>query len=463
MVSEQTMTDQGSSARQAPTTAPPSISDFTVPAPLKFLISNLKNLVPTQLTADNYTIWRLQLFQHFTANGFAGHLTGSSVCPSNPTDPNFSGWNLIDKNLISALLSTISTSISPYVISSSTAHEAWITLEKRLQSASRSRVIQLKNELHQVQMKESSMQQYLAKIKSIVDTIAASGSNVDQEDIIIYILNGLPAAYNSFKTSFRTSMLPIDLDTLYSLMCSEEIHVQREAGKDGNTPSDPTAFYSNISFNKSRNNKKVFRNKNTASSPSPFNTVNNSQPGSSTTIPICQICGKQGHVAIKCWHRCNPNYAPTTSHQPRALLAQASSNVNQEWVLDSGASTHITPDVSNINYPSSYRGSDVVSIANGSSLPIHNTGQGILPIPDTDRKLHLSNLLHVPSLKHNLLSVSKLTADNSIRICFDANGFTIKDMQDHRPLIHGRLRNGLYQLQPSPTAPISALQTSIKN
>ncbi|PKU81649.1 Retrovirus-related Pol polyprotein from transposon TNT 1-94 [Dendrobium catenatum] len=301
------------------------------------------------------------------------------------------------------------------------------------------------------------MQQYLAKIKTIVDTIAASGSSVDQEDIILYILNGLPSSYNSFKTSIRTSLLPIDLDTLYSLLCSEEIHVQQETEKESSPLSDSVALYSNTSSNKFRNNKKFPRNKNTSLPPSSSHTASNNQSGNSNTRPICQICGKMGHVAINCWHRCNMNYAPTSSRQPRAMLAQPSSTSNQEWVLDSGASTHLTPNASNINYPSAYRGSDVVSIANGSALPIHNTGQGILPLPDSDRKLRLSNLLHVPSLTHNLLSVSKLTADNSIRICFDANGFTIKDMQDHRPLIHGHLRNGLYHLQSASTVSIPAL------
>ncbi|XP_020701929.1 uncharacterized protein LOC110113620 [Dendrobium catenatum] len=208
MVSEPAMMDQSSTARQTPNlVSSSSLTDFTVPAPLKFLISNLKNLVLTQLTADNYTIWRLQLLQHITANGFSGHLTGSSVCPSNPIDLSFTGWNLIDKNLISALLSTISPSILPYVISFSTAHEAWTTLEKRLQSASHSRVIQLKNELHHVQKKDCSMQQYLAKIKTIVDTIAASGSNVDREDIILYILNGLPSSYNLLSVSLTFDAL----------------------------------------------------------------------------------------------------------------------------------------------------------------------------------------------------------------------------------------------------------------
>ncbi|PKU68969.1 hypothetical protein MA16_Dca002237 [Dendrobium catenatum] len=81
-------------------------------------------------------------------------------------------------------------------------------------------------------MNTSTMQQYLAKVKNIVDTIAASGSTVDPKDIILHILNGLPASYNSIKTYIRSSLLPADLDALYSLLCSEEIHVNQTSRKN---------------------------------------------------------------------------------------------------------------------------------------------------------------------------------------------------------------------------------------
>ncbi|KAL0922309.1 hypothetical protein M5K25_006283 [Dendrobium thyrsiflorum] len=96
-------------------------------------------------------------------------------------------------------------------------------------------------------MKDLPMQQYLSQIKNIVDNIAASGSTVDQEDIILYTLNGLPSTYNLFKTSICTSPLPIDLDTLYSLLCSEEIHVNQEILKDNSTSSAAIAFYASPS------------------------------------------------------------------------------------------------------------------------------------------------------------------------------------------------------------------------
>ncbi|KAI0525114.1 hypothetical protein KFK09_004505 [Dendrobium nobile] len=196
-----------------------TIATAHIPQPLKFLVSNIKNLAPHPLTTENYPIWRVQLLQQFTANGYAGHLTDTIPAPSDPTSAAHAQWILVDSNLLSALFSTVSQSILPYIITTSTAHEAWTVLERRLQPTSRSRVIQLKNGLYMVQMKDQPMQQYLTRIKTIVDNISASGSTIDPEDIMLHILNGLHPTFNSFKSTIRNLLLPIDLDTFYALLC----------------------------------------------------------------------------------------------------------------------------------------------------------------------------------------------------------------------------------------------------
>ncbi|KAI0522702.1 hypothetical protein KFK09_005087 [Dendrobium nobile] len=249
------MGDQESANSHPPSSADisgSSSSKLHIPPQLKFLISNIKNLVLNSLTTENYAIWRIQLLQQFTANGYAGHLTGTTPCPSGTTSPESQGWLLADNNLLSALFSTISPPILPYVISCTTAHEVWLVLERRLQPTCRSRVIQLKNKLHHVQMQNRSMQQYLNHVKSIVDNISASGSNVDEEDVILHILNGLPPTYSSFKAAIRTSPHPMNLDNIYSLLCSEEINVNQELTRTSSTNSGVTAFYA-TSSNQSRN------------------------------------------------------------------------------------------------------------------------------------------------------------------------------------------------------------------
>ncbi|PKU62451.1 Retrovirus-related Pol polyprotein from transposon TNT 1-94 [Dendrobium catenatum] len=448
------------------TTTSPHLSgqpstDIIIPPQLKFLISNIKNLIPHALTADNYAIWRIQVLQQFTANSYAGHHTGSSPPPADTASSDFNRWQLEDNNLLSALFSTISPAILPYVISSTSAQDVWQVLERRLQPTCRSRVIQLKNELHHVQMKNLSMQQYLTQIKTIVDSIAASGSKIDPEDIILHILNGLPASYNSFKAVIRTYPIPLDLDNLYSMLCSEEINVSQELAKDNSTATGNTALYSNsYNSNKGRMQKRFIKNKPQQPVQNSINPVTVQPSTVNNSRPTCQICGKIGHIAINCWHRCNFKYAPTNTRSPQALQAQTIPNNSNEWILDTGASAHLTPDISNVQYPHSYAGQDSVSIANGSTVPIQNSGQGILPLPDTPRKLYLRKILHVPSLAQNLLSVSKLTADNPISIKFDANGFVIKDIQDRRPLLRGNLHEGLYKIPKPQAATPTALHAS---
>ncbi|KAI0522522.1 hypothetical protein KFK09_004901 [Dendrobium nobile] len=222
------------------------MTEFVIPPPLKFLMSNLKSIVNLQLNNENYAIWSLQIYKLFAANGFEGYLTGSLAHPDKLEDHADSQlWRLIDQNLVSALLSTISPSILPYILHLSSTCKIWVTLSNRFQPTNRSRVIQLKSELHNVQMKDSSMNQYLAQIKTLVDNIAVAGSHSDSQDILMYILNRLPPAYNAFKTAIRTSQLPISLDVLYTLLCSEEINIQSELQRETNPSSNHIALYAN--------------------------------------------------------------------------------------------------------------------------------------------------------------------------------------------------------------------------
>ena len=65
----------------------------------------------------------------------------------------------------------------------------------------------------------------------------------------------------------------------------------------------------------------------------------------------------------------------------------------------------MTPDLSHLDRASNYTGKDRVVVGNGASLPITHTGT-ISPTPS----LELLDVLVVPRLTKNLLSISKLTS-----------------------------------------------------
>ncbi|KAI0488609.1 hypothetical protein KFK09_028448 [Dendrobium nobile] len=146
--------------------APATSVDVVIPPTLKFLLANIKNVINVQLLPENYPTWRSAIHKLFAANNFSGYLDGTILSPPKhlltatgqlTLNPQFSTWTLIDQNLSIALLSTISPPILPYILTLETSASIWKTLEQRFFSTNRSRVIQLKNELHSLSMLNKTM------------------------------------------------------------------------------------------------------------------------------------------------------------------------------------------------------------------------------------------------------------------------------------------------------------------
>ena len=78
----------------------------------------------------------------------------------------------------------------------------------------------------------------------------------------------------------------------------------------------------------------------------------------------------------------------------------------------------MTLDLSHLDQASNYTGKDHVVVRNGVSLPITHTGN-ISPIPS----LELLDVLVVPRLTKNILSISKLTFDFPLAVTFTNNFF----------------------------------------
>lgn len=92
------------------------------------------------------------------------------------------------------------------------------------------------------------------------------------------------------------------------------------------------------------------------------------------------------------------------------FVAAQSSFSDPSWFVDSGATNHITSNLSNLSLHTPYNGGDRVTVGNGKKLPITHIGTSRLC---THLKpltfLSIPDVLHVSSIKKNLISVSQLT------------------------------------------------------
>lgn len=102
----------------------------------------------------------------------------------------------------------------------------------------------------------------------------------------------------------------------------------------------------------------------------------------------------------------------------------------------------MTPTSDNVDSATSYNGNDRVIVGNGKSLSITHIGNRLVT-----PNIHLNDVLVVPNLTRNLLSISRLTRDFSINVVFSDNSFIVQNRVDGTILATGRRDGGLYLLQ----------------
>ncbi|KAL4376423.1 hypothetical protein GQ457_02G023530 [Hibiscus cannabinus] len=129
---------------------------------------------------------------------------------------------------------------------------------------------------------------------------------------------------------------------------------------------------------------------------------------------------------------------------PQVHLATYEIMDDNVWFPDSGATHHLTNDYNNLQDGSALPGSGSVQVGNGHTLPIKYFGQSNLV--SNSKNFLLKNLLYVPSITKNLLSVSKLTQDNQVSLEFFPNHCQVKDLHTKCVLLEGHESGGLYKL-----------------
>jgi Retrotransposon gag protein/Zinc knuckle len=143
----------------------------------------------------------------------------------------------------------------------------------------------------------------------------------------------------------------------------------------------------------------------------------------------CFICDKTGHWAKKC-----PKLAEMKG-ESQANLAQA------PIIIDSGATHHMFNDIS--SFKDTVQHNSVVTCANSQGLQVEHIGSVELELADHAKTIN--NVLHVPEIKNNLLSVHALTQMGN-EITFRRDGSVVIDDDQGGNYEIGHATSGLYRL-----------------
>ncbi|GKC96790.1 ribonuclease H-like domain-containing protein, partial [Tanacetum coccineum] len=115
---------------------------------------------------------------------------------------------------------------------------------------------------------------------------------------------------------------------------------------------------------------------------------------------------------------------------PYAFIARTLHNpATGVWNIDTCASSHLNSSVTSLNAIFNTCMYLSISIGDGHSIPVTNTGHTILPSPT--KSLHLNNVLITRQIVKNLIFVR----DNNCTIEFDAFCFSVKGFMTRRVLL----------------------------
>ncbi|KAL0445015.1 UNVERIFIED_CONTAM: Retrovirus-related Pol polyprotein from transposon RE1 [Sesamum latifolium] len=110
----------------------------------------------------------------------------------------------------------------------------------------------------------------------------------------------------------------------------------------------------------------------------------------------------------------NSNFVDFEDFAGSFLTNQRSSiMIKKVWIIDSGASTHMSSDVRLLTNIQTLKNSFFVKLPDGTKCLV--THKGDVELSD---RIKLYGVLYVPSFKHNLISVSKICVDNSLKVSF---------------------------------------------
>ena len=290
-------------------------------------------------------------------------------------------------------------------------------------------------------------------MRSIADELALVQSPINEEDLLVHILNQLGDEYNSITAALKVREQPISYPELFDKLVDFERSLKEV---ESVAPQIVTANASQrqpgrSQFRSTTDQSTWNQRSHSGSSQRPYRMTNNSQANHSRpnrSNQFCNFCNFQGHDTRDCRklakflkdHHITFNSNPTTP----VANAVSSTSQSQQWMMDSGASHHLTSCPSILSSVSEYGGPDEIVLGDGTNLSISHTGS--TNIYTSSKPLDLPNILCVPKLRRNLISVAKLCRTNHVSVEFFPSHFFVKDLKTGARLMRGENIHDVYYL-----------------
>ncbi|XP_021750179.1 uncharacterized protein LOC110715866 [Chenopodium quinoa] len=407
----------------------------------------------TLFDGSNYEYWSIQMKTVLRAFG-VWEVVESGIPTTKPNEEESTvggvDWQKKDAEALAKIHLATTDLIFPRIMNATSAKQAWDTLQREFQGTERMRIVKLQSlqlEFDNLKMKkDESIKDYSTRVIEIVNQLKAMGEDINDRRVVQKMLLTLSKKFNLVAQIIEESK-DITTLSLADFLGSLQIHEQRMNIRDDETTSEGPdgAFQSrhNPSSSKPHNNPRGdFKHQ---------NLNNNRERNQQGKFPPCNICKKTNHEEKNCWHKGKPqcNYCKKFGHTENVCRfkkqqASISETVDEEsylfyanqsntikkndWLIDSGCTNHMTKQFDIFTNIDKYV---KIPIRMGNGSMVKSEGKGTVAVQTKQGTRFIKDVLYVPGLNQNLLSVPQMV-QNGYSIHFKDESCAILDPQKNK-------------------------------
>ena len=353
------------------------------------------NVEPLDL--DNYSTWAVRMQALLAHKGLDAAIT---------QDGGTAVGSATDKKALALLTLHVKDVHLTTVSSSGSARAAWTALEELYRAKNLARQLLLRRELSSLKMANGeAVATYSTRARTLWADLLAAGDDVSEKEVAIAMLCGLTPEYNTVVTILEMDNANLVLSTLSARLMQVE---QRVATQQHATDS---AFIARGA--KTRRHPTGASSNQHSSSGHWAHRGNGDNKGSSVQGKTCYYCGKKGHLQRDCFKKKREEGAHGQRPAPGrgngvALTAAKSFTSTGDWLMDSGASCHMTPNQEQLEDYQSLDRPEPITFGNGEQGRALGRGQAWIK---TNRcEIRLMEVLYVPELTVSLFSITAATS-----------------------------------------------------
>lgn len=364
-------------------------------------MAEAKTVAIVPLNGTNYSTWKIQCRMALMKDGIWKIVDGTETAPDASDAAEYAKFISRRDRALAVIVLSVAPALLYLIGDPQCPVMVWKKLADQFQKKSWANKLELRRKLYSLRLKEGeSVQKHIKSMTETFESLSVIGDPVSDEDRVVYLLASLPESFTMLVTAFEASAEVPKMEVVTERLLCEERKMKERGGSEVTAKAMPSAQH----------------------------------PARAKPKVKCYHCGKRGHIKRNCRVRIAEEKTTTSGRtEPsqkanRAALRDSSvsdddedalvvshalaANATNHWIVDSGATCHMC---NNERQFSDFRKFDMPQqVALGDGHELEAVGRGTvyltlnLPEGKTCRR-KLRDVLCVPRLAYNLVSVSKVT------------------------------------------------------